>query len=118
LGFVAILPEGETCPPSGTQEATDYMMTFKGVLLELTYNHGSELDADFKVNNGNEEPHRGFGHIAVMTRDVYAASEELEKNGVVFRKRPDEGMMKGLAFALDPDGYWIEIIRREEESPI
>jgi len=25
--------------------------------------------------------------------------------------------MKGLAFALDPDGYWIEIIKRDENSP-
>jgi lactoylglutathione lyase len=118
LGFLAILREGETCPASGTKEATEFMMDFNGVLLELTHNHGTENEENFKVNNGNEEPHRGFGHIAVMTRDVYAASEELEKNGVSFKKRPDEGMMKGLAFALDPDGYWIEIIRREEESPI
>merc|ERR1712043_20400 len=26
--------------------------------------------------------------------------------------RPHEGRMKGLAFALDPDGYWIEIVQR------
>ena len=24
--------------------------------------------------------------------------------------------MKGLAFALDPDGYWIELVKREEGS--
>ena len=70
------------------------------------------------MNNGNEEPYRGFGHIAVMTKDVYAASAELEAAGVAFRKRPDEGRMKGLAFALDPDGYWIEIIKRAEDSVI
>jgi len=34
-----------------------------------------------------------------------------------FKKKPDEGRMKGLAFALDPDGYWIEIIKRSEKSP-
>ncbi len=34
--------------------------------------------------------------------------------GVGFKKRPDEGRMKGLAFALDPDGYWVEIIKRPE----
>ena len=27
-------------------------------------------------------------------------------------QEPDGGMMKGLAFAYDPDGYWVEIIRR------
>jgi hypothetical protein len=31
-----------------------------------------------------------------MTPDVYAASAELEANGVSFKKRPDEGRMKGV----------------------
>ena len=53
-----------------------------------------------------------------MTRDVYATSIELETNGVKFQKRPNEGRMMGIAFALDPDGYWIEIIRRSELSII
>ena len=53
-----------------------------------------------------------------MTPDVYNASEELEKAGVLFQKRPNEGRMKGLAFALDPDGYWIEIVRRSTISTI
>ena len=34
----------------------------------------------------------------------------LEQMGVEFIKRPDDGMMKGLAFIKDPDGYWIEIL--------
>lgn len=118
LYFMAILPEGEVPPTPGTPEAEKYLWNFKGVTLELTHNHGSEKDDKFEVNNGNVEPHRGFGHIAVMTKDVYAASTELEANGVAFKKRPDEGRMKGLAFCLDPDGYWIEIIKRAEDSPI
>jgi lactoylglutathione lyase len=118
LYFLAILPEGVTAPSPGTPEAEEFLWNFSGVALELTHNHGSEDDASFKVNNGNVEPHRGFGHLAVMTRDVYAVSTELEANGVKFQKRPDEGRMKGLAFALDPDGYWIEIIRRDADSPV
>jgi lactoylglutathione lyase len=47
----------------------------------------------WQVNNGNVEPHRGFGHIAVMTKDVYAACAELEANGVSFQKKPDEGRL-------------------------
>lgn len=118
LYFLAILPEGEVAPAAGTKEAEQYLWTFKGVCLELTHNYGSETDENFKVNNGNVEPYRGMGHIAVMTRDVYAVSAELEANGVKFQKRPDEGRMKGLAFALDPDGYWIEIVSRAAESPV
>ena len=63
------------------------------------------------MSNGNVTPCRGFGHIAVMTPDVYAASAELEANGVKFQKRPNEGRMLGLAFALDPDGYWVSFLK-------
>jgi len=118
LIFLAILPEGMTWPDPKSEEALDALWKYEGVVLELTHNHGTENDENFKVNNGNEEPHRGFGHIAVMTKDVEEDCVALEENGVQFRKRPNEGMMKGLAFALDPDGYWIEIIRREQDSPI
>jgi hypothetical protein len=30
--------------------------------------------------------------------------------------RSDEGRMKGLAFVLDPDGYWIEIVKRADDA--
>ncbi len=90
----------------------------KGTCLELTHNHGTENDPAFKVSSGNVAPNRGFGHIAVMTPDVYAASELLEAEGVLFQKRPDEGKMKGLAFALDPDGYWVEIVKRSDKSDV
>jgi lactoylglutathione lyase len=32
--------------------------------------------------------------------------------GNVFFQGPDGGSMKGLAFAYDPDGYSVEIIKR------
>ena len=31
-------------------------------ILELTHNYGSE-EGDWQANNGNGEPHKGFGHI-------------------------------------------------------
>lgn len=87
--------------------------------MELTHNY---KPSDIHPGNEGEDNHGdhpdGFGHIAFMVDDVYRASEELESNGVAFRKRPNEGRMKGLAFALDPDGYWIEIIRRKEGSQV
>lgn len=27
-----------------------------------------------------------------------------------FKKTPEQGVMRNIAFALDPDGYWIELI--------
>ncbi|CDJ56418.1 lactoylglutathione lyase, putative [Eimeria maxima] len=87
-----------------------------GVCLELTHNHGSEEDNSFKINNGNEEPYRGFGHIAFNCQDVVQISEELEKEGVKFHKRPHEGRMKTIAFAKDPDGYFIELCNRNNTN--
>eukprot|EP00048_Salpingoeca_helianthica_P015766 m.228488 g.228488 ORF g.228488 m.228488 type:complete len:336 (-) comp17493_c0_seq1:28-1035(-) len=118
LYFLAIPRDGEVLPEPGTAESEAYLWTMKDSCLELTHNYGSESDPEFKVNNGNVEPHRGFGHIAVMTRDVYAASAELEAAGVKFQKRPDEGRMKGLAFCLTPEGYWVEIVKRGEHSTV
>jgi hypothetical protein len=40
------------------------------------------------------------------------ACKFLEEQQVAFQKKPSEGSMRGLAFALDPDGYWVEIIGR------
>ena len=120
LYFMAILPEGMKAPPPNTKESEAWLWDCpKGVLtLELTHNHGTEKDDNFKVNTGNVEPHRGFGHIAFMCPDVYKAAETLEANGVNFRKRPDEGRMKGIAFATCPDGYWIELVKRNDASDI
>lgn len=56
--------------------------------VELMHDHGAENDPDLRYNNGNEEPHRGFGHLALLTDDVYKASEQLEKAGVSFKKKP------------------------------
>merc|ERR1719377_198576 len=100
------------------------MNTMSGCTIELTHNHGTESDDTFKVWNGNtggdadgplkaDAPaFRGFGHIAFNCDDVYEACSILEENGVKFQKKPNEGRMKGIAFALDPDGYWIEIVPR------
>lgn len=56
--------------------------------VELEHEHGAADDPDLVFSNGNDEPHRGFGHLAFLTADVYQASEELEKAGVTFKKKP------------------------------
>jgi len=128
--------EGQVSPECTLEQATleseKYLNNMTGAALELTHNHGSEDDPAFTVWNGNtgrdagepgsanyahEPAARGFGHIAFNCDDVYEACETLEKAGVKFQKKPDEGRMKGLAFALDPDGYWIELVRRAPIFP-
>jgi lactoylglutathione lyase len=79
-------------------------------ILELTHNHGTEtLDAT-PYHSGNSEP-RGFGHIAITVADVEAACARFERLGVTFKKRLTDGKMRNIAFILDPDGYWIEVVR-------
>lgn len=79
-------------------------------LLELTHNYGTENDDSFKVNNGNSEPGKGFGHICVSVDAIQAACQRIEDAGYKFQKKLTDGRMRSIAFALDPDGYWVEII--------
>lgn len=85
-------------------------------VLELCHNYGTENDESYTLNNGNVEPHRGFGHICFSVDNIEAACETLEKNGVNFKKRLTDGRQKDIAFALDPDGYWIELITNRDQQ--
>lgn len=55
-------------------------------VLELTHNHGTETDNDFKHYNGNEDGRQGFGHIGFLVDDVYAACDAIRTMGYGFRK--------------------------------
>lgn len=83
------------CPLSSNKylQSGDY-----GVVLELTHNHGTESDPDFSYWNGNTGQ-RGFGHIGFLVDDVYALHKTMSDDGIPFVKGPDDGKMKGLAFA-------------------
>jgi len=105
--YMALPKKDQTPNPS-----SDFAVVFVHV-------RGDEKNEDFKVNHGNDKSlakptGRGFGHIAFNCADVYASCKKLDENGVKFQKKPDDGRMKGLAFALDPDGYWLEIVKRAD----
>jgi len=79
-------------------------------IIELTHNYGTESDLEYKVVSGNSEPYRGFGHVCISVDNIQAACARLEEAGYRFQKKLTDGRMKHIAFALDPDGYWVEII--------
>lgn len=108
LYFLAYLAEGETIPADPAERAR--FIFNRETTLELTHNWGTESDPDFTgYHDGNADP-RGFGHIGISVADVAKACERFEAMGVSFKKRPQDGKMKDIAFITDPDGYWIEIL--------
>ncbi len=94
--------------PAGDADATEYVFSRQGV-LELTHNWGTEEEDGPVYHDGNGAP-QGFGHIALDVPDLAAAVAHFDKHGVEFQKRPEDGMMKHIAFIKDPDGYWVEIL--------
>ncbi|KAI7110324.1 lactoylglutathione lyase-like protein [Hortaea werneckii] len=78
-------------------------------IIELTHNYGTENDPNYKSHNGNREP-KGFGHVCISVDNIQAACQRLTDAGYKFQKRLEDGRMRHIAFALDPDEYWVEII--------
>ncbi len=110
LGYAS--DEARAAAPSDQTGQLQQMFSRESV-LELTHNWGTESDDDFAgYHDGNSDP-KGYGHICINVPDLGAACARLERLGVTFTKKPDEGGMKGLAFIKDPDGYMIEVIGPE-----
>lgn len=108
LYFLAYLADGEVLPSDPAERAR--FIFSRETTLELTHNWGTESDPAFGgYHSGNEEP-RGFGHIGISVPDVVQACGRFEQLGVPFKKRPQDGKMRNIAFITDPDGYWIEIL--------
>lgn len=110
LYFLAKLTDEELANlPTTDNERADFTFRQRGI-LELTHNYGTEDQADFHYHDGNADP-QGFGHICFSVPSLTEAVAWFDKNNVTFKKRPEDGTMKNIAFIKDPDGYWIEIVQ-------
>ncbi|GAA4853283.1 lactoylglutathione lyase [Luteimonas vadosa] len=108
LYFLAMVGDAADIP-EGDDACREWLARQSGV-LELTHNHGTETEPGPVYHDGNREP-RGFGHICISVPDVRLACVRLEGMGVPFQKRLQDGSMRSIAFAKDPDGYWIELLQ-------
>lgn len=100
-------------PPAGDKSANGVNPTAdREGLLELTWNYGTEKQEGKVYHDGNSEP-QGFGHICVSVDDLNAACKRFDEQGVNWKKRLSDGRMRNVAFVLDPDGYWVEVIQNE-----
>lgn len=108
LYFLAKLTKEERDNLLSGEKLKDWVSYQRGI-LELTHNYGTENDDGFSYHDGNSEP-KGFGHICFSVPNLDEAVAHFDANGVEFKKRPEDGNMKDIAFIKDPDGYWIEII--------
>jgi lactoylglutathione lyase len=76
----------------------------ENTVIELTHNWDT---SSYELGNG-------FGHLALGTRDIYAACEALAAKGAKI-VRPPGPMKHGsthIAFIEDPDGYKVELIQK------
>ena len=110
-------PAGFGDQASASLEEKGKLFTCREGVLELCHNHGTESDPNFKgYVSGNEEPNRGFGHICIAVDDLDLACKRFDELGVKFKKRPEDGRMRHIAFIYDPDGYWIEILAKRPDQ--
>lgn len=54
-----------------------------------------------------------FSHEHSSVDDVEKTCERFEQMGVRFKKRPSDGKMRHIAFILDEDNYWIEVVPKK-----
>lgn len=48
--------------------------------------------------------------------NLEAACQRFDDMKVSWKKKLTDGQMKNIAFILDPDGYWIEVVQNERFS--
>ncbi|KAI9341403.1 Glyoxalase/Bleomycin resistance protein/Dihydroxybiphenyl dioxygenase [Obelidium mucronatum] len=99
---------------NGTEEQKATYRSHTTGLIELTHNWGTETDDAFEYTGHKNQPGNGYAHICIVVDDIIEYSSYLEGAGVPFRKKLSEGVMRNIAFVLDPDGYSVELIERRK----
>jgi len=95
------------------QPSENYTLAFLGFdeesascVLELTYNYDVS-----EYNKGN-----AYGHIAIGVDDCSKACDKIKSKGgeITLEPRRLKNSSETIAFTVDPDGYQIELIERNQ----
>lgn len=108
LYYLAYRPAPSSTSSTSASDTTTPFPTSEGILA-LKHIHGTETKEGFRYHSGNDAP-QGFGHVCISVDDLEAACARLDEKGVRWKKRREEGRMREIAFLLDADGYWVEVI--------
>ncbi|KAF3061446.1 Lactoylglutathione lyase [Daldinia childiae] len=85
-------------------------------LLELTWNYGTEKDENLSTMMGTRSRRALDIFVSISVDSLDAACSRFETLDANWKKRLTDGRMKNVAFLLDPDGYWVEIVQNERFS--
>ncbi|KAG5492721.1 hypothetical protein JKF63_01301 [Porcisia hertigi] len=77
-----------------------YGTELNSTVLELTYNYGVT----------SYEHGEAYGHIAIGVEDVKSLVADMRDHGVSIDYEDESGFM---AFVVDPDGYYIELLNEK-----
>lgn len=99
-----------------TQGINQWITNLQTPVVHLRHNWKNPESA---LANGNEKPHRGFGHLGIIVDDIYSTTKHMEEAGYGVVRKPSPFLDVGeISFVKDDDmtGYWIEIIARSNEA--
>nr|VWP01771.1 Hsp70 [Ganoderma boninense] len=68
------------------------------------------MDLVARLRQRKPGPRPRLRPLAITVDDIEKACARFESLGVRFQKKLTDGKMKNIAFILDPDGYWVEIV--------
>lgn len=49
----------------------------------------------------------------ICVDDLQAACQRFEDMGCNWKKKLTDGRMREIAFLLDPDNYWVEVVQKQ-----
>ena len=93
---------------------------FDGFTLVYLRNDENDMELELTVNEGQDEPYShgsGYGHMAVCVDDIEAEHARFTQLGfdpAPVKSMDHEGeLLATFFFVTDPDGYKIEVLKRQ-----